>query len=145
MSIIIKHPVVFSLVHAEHSRLGANNNCTGYLYKMTSLWLLLRAMWLKDTLGNHNRKNNHRENRVARKCSCWNKMFNHYRYTGGKISSESTQCFVLIKKNCVNVPPLSFVDDIIGISNCGPDAFKLNYLFSSYFYLFLYIFIYFYF
>ena len=29
-------------------------------------------------------------------------------------------------KNCVTVPPLSFVDDIVGVSRCDVSAVKLN-------------------
>ena len=51
--------------------------------------------------------------------------------TLGKECLQNQHNVLYSYKNCVNVTPLSFVDDIIGTSNCGPDAFKLNYLFSS--------------
>ena len=29
-------------------------------------------------------------------------------------------------KDCVDVPPLSFVDDCLGVSECGEQTFELN-------------------
>ena len=40
--------------------------------------------------------------------------------TLGKECLENQHDVLYTYKNCVKVPPLSFVDDIIGIANCGP-------------------------
>ena len=48
--------------------------------------------------------------------------------TMGKEILESSECSksLYMYKDCVKIPPLSFVDDCLTISNCGPDTVKLN-------------------
>ena len=46
--------------------------------------------------------------------------------TLGKECLENQHQILYSYKNCVNVPPLSFVDDIMGVSDCGPGAVKMN-------------------
>ena len=51
--------------------------------------------------------------------------------TIGKECLENQHQILYSYKNCVNVPPLSFVDDIIGVSDCGPGAVKMNAVIQS--------------
>ena len=46
--------------------------------------------------------------------------------TLGKEALENQHDVLYKYKNSVKTPPLSFVDDIVGISTCGPNSIKMN-------------------
>ena len=46
--------------------------------------------------------------------------------TIGKEALENHHDVLYNYKNCVKIPPLSFVDDILGVSTCGIDSVKMN-------------------
>ena len=48
--------------------------------------------------------------------------------TLGKEILESTECSKTLYKykGCVKIPPISFVDDCLTVTNCGPNSVKMN-------------------
>ena len=46
----------------------------------------------------------------------------------GKEMMESTECekFLYKYKDCVNIPPLTFIDDALTVTECGTDSVKMN-------------------
>ena len=48
--------------------------------------------------------------------------------TLGKEILQSTECSKTLYKykGCVKIPPISFVDDCLTVTNCGPNSVKMN-------------------
>ena len=46
--------------------------------------------------------------------------------TIGKEALENEHDILYNYKNCVKIPPLSFIDDILTVSNCGVRSVKMN-------------------